>query len=283
MGRKPRRKAINPATYKDQWGRPLTKITELLQQDFALRDVAPFRTDLYGDYAYFKAYYGDSLVFVKWGGHSDCCRNEFEFNDRMYAINQRNFNRPLLCRFDEEYKCLYLEFLEGENLEDLVLEKRLETEDAALIIPQLVKIAAALQKAGCVHRGVKLKNFVYTQDKRLVLIDFQYAIDFLAWDRICVNESPLTSEGLRTGFYWDDMENMLKLLQQIGRRKGCREAYDAAESYFKENMGKMTVSYPGRRVMLFKRALLKIIAFPVPVRHLRKKICRYYLPVKFRY
>ena len=266
------------------WQADFSEITALLERHFGLTGVMPVRQDLYGDYCYFTGRdAAGRAVFVKWGGSIDSCAHEYAYNSRMYALNPQNFNQSLFFRYDDEIKCLGLEFLDSDNLEDLLHEGRLSLADKVSVARQLVRIGQSLRQGNCMHRDIKLKNFLYTRDKRLLLVDFQFAVDYEGYaEREAILRDPGSVRHQVFGpgkMLWDDDYSLLKVLEKLGgpdKDDGAdpeaaeyREAYAEAHAYFHGNLGQRVLRFPRRNWLLFKRRFFKIISLPLPKRSWR--------------
>jgi Tol biopolymer transport system component/predicted Ser/Thr protein kinase len=68
---------------------------------------------------------------------------------------------------------LWMEFIEGRNLEQILKESRTFGEkEVARIGIELCRALAAVHAAGLLHRDIKTQNLMQTDDGRLVLMDF---------------------------------------------------------------------------------------------------------------
>ena len=68
---------------------------------------------------------------------------------------------------------LWMEFIHGKNLEEILRErKRLEDREVTRIGIELCRALSAVHEAGLLHRDIKTQNLMQTADGRLVLMDF---------------------------------------------------------------------------------------------------------------
>ena len=68
---------------------------------------------------------------------------------------------------------LWMEFIDGHNLEEILREKKsLEVSEVARIALDLCRALDAVHKAGLIHRDIKCQNLMRADDGRLVLMDF---------------------------------------------------------------------------------------------------------------
>jgi serine/threonine protein kinase len=73
-----------------------------------------------------------------------------------------------------------MEFVEGQTLKQLVSSGgAMNTEIALPIFNQLLDAVETVHKAGMLHRDIKPDNILITPDKKVVLIDFGSARDFI--------------------------------------------------------------------------------------------------------
>lgn len=88
---------------------------------------------------------------------------------------------PGVCRLFDVFvgeTCVYLvmEFVEGQELFDLVRIEKFLTESRALqIFSQLVTAVGYLHSMGMVHNDLKLENVLIDKDDEITLIDFGHA------------------------------------------------------------------------------------------------------------
>eukprot|EP00931_Biecheleriopsis_adriatica_P047017 TRINITY_DN27076_c0_g1_i1.p1 TRINITY_DN27076_c0_g1~~TRINITY_DN27076_c0_g1_i1.p1 ORF type:complete len:482 (-),score=86.81 TRINITY_DN27076_c0_g1_i1:105-1487(-) len=80
----------------------------------------------------------------------------------------------------EDDSCYYviMEFVDGEDLFDLMQSRRLGDQDLRLIIGQLLHAVGELHESGIIHRDIKLENVVVRKDLSVKLIDFD---DIESW------------------------------------------------------------------------------------------------------
>lgn len=126
------------------------------------------------DFYYFKACYKGKIVFIKYGGAGETCKNEYERSKQVYNINQNNFVESIAIKESSSRDYVIFEWIDGIPVEDYMENA---TEDKkSNIKEQMIEIYDTLQKAGIMHRDIRPGNLLMV-DGKLKLIDFQYAID----------------------------------------------------------------------------------------------------------
>lgn len=94
--------------------------------------------------------------------------------------------------FEEEgFPCLVMDFVEGENLMQLVQRKKLlPVQDVVYYIRQISQALVTVHDAGLIHRDVQPCNVLIQKDERAILIDFG-----ISKSQISSTQSSLTVSG----------------------------------------------------------------------------------------
>jgi serine/threonine-protein kinase len=72
---------------------------------------------------------------------------------------------------------IFMEFVDGESLDDLVKRRSLAVEDALSIFLSVCEAVSYIHRNGVVHRDIKSQNIKLTSDGRTKLLDFGIAKD----------------------------------------------------------------------------------------------------------
>ena len=85
---------------------------------------------------------------------------------------------PKLNRYDADRMCIYVEYVEGRNLREFIVEKggRLSEQEASCIA---LEIAGVLKKAlnrGVVHRDLKPENIIVSKKGDIWVTDWEYSV-----------------------------------------------------------------------------------------------------------
>ena len=215
-----------------------------LKQNYFLKEVELYKpSEKSGaECQYFRAKTkDDEPVFVKWGGYGSICKNEFKKMESLYKNNKENFLKPYYYKNDGELKNIVMEFVEGENLRDLVENDRLGEEQKQIVITDLESITKSLQEEKIVHRDILLRNFVLAKDGHLKLIDFQFAVSYDKYeeDPYILENSQLIAklgEEFALGSYvWDDCYSLSKIIEKLGGKS----------DYVNSHIGKQVINFVG--------------------------------------
>ena len=145
----------------------------------------------------------------------------------------------------------------------------------------MVSIYESLIKADCMHRDIKLKNYLFTRDGRLLLVDFQYAVGFSDYrERDIIMQRPTIVRYQvhePAHFKWDDAYSTLEVIKRFGSTEGSRAAYNEAYAYFSNNTGKRVLCFPGRHKLILKRRLCQFLALFLPSKSWRNHVRHLYL------
>ncbi len=199
---------------------------ERLEKDYLIKNIKPFNIANRGasGCAYYSGYLNDKKVFIKTGGLGSICKNEFQITKLLYEKNNRNFLKPYFYKLNGDIKNIVLEFTEGIPLDKLIEENKLTEEDKDIIKKELENIAKTLIDLKISHRDLTPRNLIYTKDKKLLLIDMQWAVhlDNYYEDDIVINNPEiikhLADDYAVCEFVWDDMHSISKTLAEINRK-----------------------------------------------------------------
>lgn len=73
---------------------------------------------------------------------------------------------------DENYYYIVMEYVEGENLEDVLKKRKLNIEEAIQIFKKILNILNDLHSQKIVHRDIKPANIIIKENKDVILLDF---------------------------------------------------------------------------------------------------------------
>lgn len=100
-------------------------------------------------------------------------------NDHIYralrGIKQENLPDIFDVCSCEEYLIILEEYVEGENLADIMEKQELAANSAVSYILDICNALKFLHKKNIIHRDVKPGNIIITPEKKAVLIDFSAA------------------------------------------------------------------------------------------------------------
>ena len=105
-------------------------------------------------------------------------KNRF-FNEARLQATLHHPNVAALYDFQEinGQLCIFMEFVDGESLEDLVERRALTVEDAAKTFQSIVEAVHYIHKNAVIHRDIKAANVKISRDGTVKLLDFGIAKD----------------------------------------------------------------------------------------------------------
>jgi eukaryotic-like serine/threonine-protein kinase len=101
------------------------------------------------------------------------------FNEARLQANLHHPHIAALYDFQEinGQLCIFMEFVDGTNLEDVVKARSLAVEDALTIFASIVEAVGFIHAHGIVHRDIKSQNVKLTAGGKPKLLDFGIAKD----------------------------------------------------------------------------------------------------------
>ena len=235
-------------------------------------------------FSLFEGYLGEDRIFIKWGGKSGNCFNDYTYTRRLYEKHPDFFFRPYFCINEGGVQCMGLEYAEGRTLKSALMDGSLSVDEKSNLAHTLPCMAKALIEANCVHRDIKPDNFFLTRDGGIKLFDFEFATDaepyaereeILRYPYYIAVVGTKSECGVALGigrFMWDDMVIFHRILQRIDKSEPYDEIYDAAESFFRSESGKRVLRFPGRQGLILRRKLVDLIAALLPLRSWRHQV-----------
>ena len=235
----------------------LTQLANQLERHFGLSHIKP--VSIPSKWAAYRSLYlawlGERRVFIKrrlvrrarQPGVGKTQETEFRCLQRLYKINQKNFPESLFYSEDERYRCVGMEFIEGDLLTKKIESGDFSTSERETVIVQLKEITKTLIEAGIMHRDVGTHNLLVTKDGTLKLIDFEYAVFCEGYEDCPPLSSLLSARNLCVKCARGDMTKMLKTLKKIGCHESYRETYRDVEKFLKGCQGKPVVKCKHRR------------------------------------
>lgn len=110
---------------------------------------------------------------------SDESFTERFFNEARLQASLHHPNVAALYDFQEigGRLCIFMEFVNGESLEDLVARRAFTIEDAMKTFQPIVEAIAFIHQNGILHRDIKSQNIKLTSSGTVKLLDFGIAKD----------------------------------------------------------------------------------------------------------
>jgi serine/threonine-protein kinase len=101
------------------------------------------------------------------------------FNEARLQASLHHPNIAALYDFQEinNRLCIFMEFVNGESLEDLVVRRAFTVEDALKTFLPVVEAIAFIHQNGILHRDIKSQNIKLTSGGTVKLLDFGIAKD----------------------------------------------------------------------------------------------------------
>lgn len=112
--------------------------------------------------------------------HDENLRKAFE-REALILAKLKHANLPSVRGhfFEDKLQCLVMEFIEGENLREKILNSKigrgLPFADCLKISKDLCQVVEYLHSKGILHRDIKPENIKQTSDDSIVLLDFGLA------------------------------------------------------------------------------------------------------------
>jgi serine/threonine protein kinase len=100
------------------------------------------------------------------------CRNEILI---LKQVSHPSIIRFIDCMEDDAYIYLVEEFIDGNDVFELVAEENLTEKEAKKIFKQLLEAVEYLHSKNISHGDIKIENVVSDQEKNIRLIDFEFS------------------------------------------------------------------------------------------------------------
>jgi len=113
--------------------------------------------------------------------HNHIVKYENHVTQSMKLVINNKQDKKLYRVYELELPFLVMEYIEGENLEDLISKRDspLEETEALRYIEQISRALSVVHNKGVLHRDIKPKNIMVRENKNdAVLIDFGIAREF---------------------------------------------------------------------------------------------------------
>lgn len=198
---------------------------------------------------YYKGNLDGNGVFIKYGGVGEICKNEYKMMQKVYEQNKVNFAKPYYYKCDGNIKNIVMEFLEGDNLGDLIEQNKLSENQKETIVRELEDIAKSLLNIGIVHRDIRPQNLILAKDGHLKLIDFQFAVEYKHYrEDKYIKRKPKLIKHLGDEFApddmytWDDFYSISKILKLL----------DKKSEYIDKNINKYVIKFFNKKFFLNK-------------------------------
>ena len=247
-----------------------TRIADQLKQRFGLSDIQPIRVSspirkkgfwvkLENCLTFYQAWLNGKKIFIKCGGYEGTHEPEFRFCNKLHKINQDNFPESPFYADDKHNRCVAYDFIEGELLEDKIKRVDFHPAEKENVIVQLKEIAKSLLESGIVHRDLLPKNFIITDDGKLKLVDFEFAVDSQNYEEFrAVQKNPLYFQIFFDKDRCDAILPLLDVLESIGCHESYQETYNDVESFVREHARKVFVKFKYQYLYYFQLAYNKM-------------------------
>ena len=127
-------------------------------------------------YKYFTGFSKNGKLFIKWNGLEDSVLREYYIQKILWLKNSTHFQNPLYCYFKNNIKLVAYSYLKGYSLEN-TNTKTLSPKVIQQFLKDLLKIGQVLHDVQIIHRDITPSNLIVTPAGRLILIDFQFALN----------------------------------------------------------------------------------------------------------
>jgi serine/threonine protein kinase len=116
---------------------------------------------------------------LQFGKDKKFITNEINFLTRLNEQQCNNIVRLIYATEDEKNYYMFLEYVQGKTLFDVLCDVKLSRDQIKFIFFQVLKALYVTHKAGIVHRDVKLENILISSDyNRAVLCDYGLAANW---------------------------------------------------------------------------------------------------------
>jgi len=146
-----------------------------------IHSIEPFLTELWKNGSgctYFQGIsYDNKKAFIKVGGTASTTKREFFFLTKLLHISGIPAPEPFYYRHHKGVNFIVTEISSSTRTLNQVNPLLLDKVQRLELLKQLVSIISSLHASNYIHRDIRPANFMVSNDLKLTLIDFQYAID----------------------------------------------------------------------------------------------------------
>lgn len=220
---------------------------QYLESEYQMHGVEPISINAYGGggYIYMRGYYGTRKLFIKWYGIGESVVREYEMGTKLFRCSPEHFVEPVFYKRDGDKRFVASEFIEGDLLENLLKDNKLDEPQRINIAQQLVEISDVLMETRLVHRDVRPANLMLDKDGKLKLIDYQFVVccDNYIENRWIITHDPSRLKPLgnvyaQSSYIWDDQWSIHKVMKELVGDK-CVELLQKVEA----RIGKMKLHF----------------------------------------